>query len=89
MRQKKLADIREGTLARLHDFFNPGRAAFAVQQWLLAPLTGVGKDFGTREEQDDEALWMLVAENLEFFQNMEVLDAMDFLESNSTTKGTT
>jgi anti-sigma factor RsiW len=55
-------------------------AAVAV----LALTLTVGKGFWSAKEspQDDEAFMEILpaAENLEFFRNMEVLDAMDFLE---------
>ena len=51
---------------------------------------GHGSSYG-QEEQDALIEVLPVAENLEFFKNMDVLDAMDFLENSDTptTKGTT
>lgn len=51
---------------------------------LLALALTFGKGFWSAKEspQDDEAFLEIlpVAENLEFFKTMEVLDAIDFLE---------
>jgi hypothetical protein len=58
-------------------------SATAVVAILALTLT-FGKGFWNAKEspQDDEAFMEILpaAENLEFFRNMEVLDAMDFLE---------
>ena len=51
---------------------------------ILALTFTIGKGFWSARElpQDDDAFMEILpaAENLEFFRNMEVLDAMDFLE---------
>jgi len=71
------------------------RSAIAMAAVVALALTiTLGKTFWRSQEPppDDQALIeeLPVAENLEFFKNMEVLDAMDFLESSdSPAKGTT
>ncbi|SRR5713226_1094142 len=97
MRQK-LADVRDRQpWWRSWTFFlqpwpRPALAMAAVVALVLT-IT-VGKGFWSTQESppDDQALIEVlpVAENLEFFKNMEVLDVMDFLENpGGTTKETT
>lgn len=95
--KQRLATVQErqpwwrGLLASFQPWAVPAVAAAAVV--VLALTLTFGKGFWRKQEAppDDEALMEVlpVAENLEFFQNMEVLDAMDFLESGGATKGTT
>ena len=71
------------------------RSALAMAAVVALALTiTLGKTWWQSSEPtpDDQALIeaMPMAENLEFFKNMDVLDAMDYLESSdSPAKGTT
>jgi predicted anti-sigma-YlaC factor YlaD len=95
----KLSEVREkkvwwqSLLGLLQPWPRPALAMAAVV--VLALTVTLGKTFWRSQESppDDQALIEVlpVAENLEFFKNMDVLDAMDFLENSDTptTKGTT
>jgi predicted anti-sigma-YlaC factor YlaD len=94
----KLSEVREkkawwqSLLGLLQPWPRPALAMAAVV--VLALTVTLGKTFWRSQESppDDQALIEVlpVAENLEFFKDMDVLDAMDFLEnSDSPTKGTT
>jgi predicted anti-sigma-YlaC factor YlaD len=94
----KLSEVREKKAwwQSLLGLFQPWpRSAIAMVAVVALALTiTLGKTFWRSQEPppDDQALIeaLPVAENLEFFKNMEVLDAMDFLESSdSPAKGTT
>ena len=95
--RQKLATVRDRQpwWRGLATFFQPWAVpAFATAAVVALALTlTLGKGFWRTQEgpPDDEAFMEVlpVAENLEFFQNMEVLDAMDFLESGGANKGTT
>jgi len=87
--REKLATARDRqpwwrSLASLFQRWTVPAIATAVVLLLTLTLT-LGKGFWRTQESppDDEALLEVlpVAENLEFFKNMEVLDAMDFLEN--------
>jgi predicted anti-sigma-YlaC factor YlaD len=95
----KLSEVREkkawwqSLLGLLQPWPRPAFAMAAVV--VLALTITLGKTFWRSQESppDDQALIEVlpVAENLEFFKDMDVLDAMDFLENSDTptTKGTT
>jgi predicted anti-sigma-YlaC factor YlaD len=95
----KLSEVREKKAwwQSLFGLLQPWpRPAFAMAAVVVLALTvTLGKTFWRSQESppDDQALIeaLPVAENLEFFKNMDVLDAMDFLENSDTptTKGTT
>ena len=97
MRQKvSEARERQPWWRSLVSLFQPWpRPAFAMAAVVVLALTiTVGKEFWRSQESppDDEALIeaLPVTENLDFFRNMDVLDAMDFLETpDGATKGTT
>ena len=94
--RRKLSDIkgRKSWWQTLTSFAQPWAipiSATAAVAILALALT-VGKGFWSAKKAppDDEAFMEILpaAENLEFFRNMEVLDAMDFLEEmGSPVKG--
>ena len=95
--RRKLADAQEkrswwqNVASWFQPWAVPALATAAVA--ILALTFTLGKGFFRPKEAppDDQAFieMLPVADNLEFFKNMEVLDVMDFLESGSSTNGTT
>ena len=97
MRQK-LAEARDkqpwwqGLMSLFQPWPRPALAMAAVIALALTITFGKGLWRTQESPPDDEALIEVlpVAENLEFFKNMDVLDAMDFLENpDGATKETT
>ena len=77
----------------LASFFQPWTVpAFATMAVVILAVTltlGKGLWFSKNAPQDDESFMEIlpVAENLEFFKAMEVLDAMDLLEEMGSSAG--